>query len=330
KNREKVMERISNTPIPNVTVSLEHLIKMGESIRTREQKKNKQLKEKNDPRIIMVRENNVEWDIQKATAKANWEKHWRTKEWNKKRNHKTTPPKCENCYKACYLSGHATKVCCQRDVLNYCTKCYNDVLEELEPVFNRRRCPNHEECVAFESRADRSRFGWEDEDFNGYFRDYTKCRIHTGIRLLGEYLPLCRICDEDTKEMRLWRDNAKRTNHMVAIKVMLEWAIKEHPESPEYPGAILDIWEWTETPEQKEVRLIEEAEAKRIEEEKEEWKGAEKIYEELLPKDYLWLRQRIEKLGLRDQVIHEITGFRAYKAPIRICYWCYGVHLRRE
>src|SRR5205807_5931257 len=116
----------------------------------------------------------------------------------------------------------------------------------------------------------------------------------------------------------------------VAIKVMLEWTIKEHPERPEYPGAILDIWSWTETPLQKKVRLIEEGEAKRIEEEKEEWKEAEKIYEELLPKDYLWLRQRIEKLGLRDQVIHEITGFRAYKAPIRICYWCYRVHLRRE
>ena len=48
-NQEQVMEKISNTPIPNITISLKHLIKMGESIRTRQLKKNEQLKTNNDP-----------------------------------------------------------------------------------------------------------------------------------------------------------------------------------------------------------------------------------------------------------------------------------------
>src|SRR6185295_20116983 len=64
KNQEQVMERISNTPIPNITITLDHLIKMGESIMIRQQQKNKQLKANNDPRIIMIRENNAEWDVQ--------------------------------------------------------------------------------------------------------------------------------------------------------------------------------------------------------------------------------------------------------------------------
>ena len=271
----------------------------------------------------MINHHDKKWEQEKEQAREQWDKYYEVKEQNKKSG-KRSFPRCENCFKICYLSGHATKVVCQKEPLYYCYKCYNSELEVLDEFKNRRICPNHEECVAFESKSDRTKYNNEDEGWTNYFRDTTKCEYHPEIKLFPEYLGMCYICDEDNPEMQLMQDEREQNLYRAAALFGIRY-IQENETDPEKKnlkqGALLDAFYKADTPLQKEVKENKRKAA--IAREK-----ALEVFNKIIPENYFWFRKQIEKADEKDQILFEIQLMQEEKTPdedIKICMGCMNI-----
>ena len=144
------------------------------------------------------------------------------------RTNRNSFPICEHCNNVCYRSTHSTKYVCRKDKLNLCSTCYHN-LESLSEFNNRRKCPNHEKCVAFESISDRRRYNNEEYQ-EDYFRDTTKCPIHEDLDLIDIPLdrPLCIICHADTAEIKIHKNLELRKDYQEAREWACIWAASKY------------------------------------------------------------------------------------------------------
>jgi hypothetical protein len=235
-------------------------------------------------------------------------------------------PLCENCNKKCFLSNHATKIVCIKSTLNYCNYCFNNHLEVLDEFENRRKCPNHERCIAFESKSDRKR--WNNDDFEiDYFADPTKCPEHQDITLIGEYEKWCMICDADMEEVQLRKDENTANLYNAAMIVGVHFMRQKYPGELYYEGAIMDAFYKAKTRTQIKAEEDKKKNEKRIEEwrKKEEAaiKNFEQIMEKWVPEQCTFLRKKIEER--KEQIIFEITRHEQEDQEPIICYGCLSV-----
>jgi hypothetical protein len=274
-------------------------------------------------KIILINNRDLQWVREVKEAKERWERHHEIRAQNKKE--KNNFPKCENCFKACYLSSHATKLVCQKEPLYYCYKCYNTELEVLDNYRNRRRCPYHENCVAFESKSDRKKYNNEDDEWTDYFRDPTKCPEHPEIKLITPNM-LCYICDEDDTEIELFLDEQEQRQYDIAARVVAKYFQEKEPEKLEKQGSTLDAFYMKDTKLQAEVKNN-----------KRKWeesrKNAEGIFEKLIPEEYFWMRKKIKEFNQEDQILYEIQQLLEVgrdREEIKICMGCLNVAYQGE
>ena len=300
--------------VPTITVTMKQLEERAKRMAAEDNEKNGP-----QPKIILVKHRDDEWERLKRKAQASWELHHQIKEQNKK--NKDNFPKCENCFKTCYLSGHATKTVCQKEPLHYCYKCYNTELEVLSEYRNRRRCPNHVDCVAFESKSDRKKYNNEDEEWTNYFRDPTTCENHPEIKLVIPDRMLCYICDEDDTDIQLLMDEREQNLYQIAAIVGVKYFQEKEPENIEKQGAILDAFYMKDTKLQAEVK-----------ENKRKWeiarKAAEEVFDTLIPEDYFWIRKKIKELNQLDQMLFEIQKLQEENVnndEIKVCMGCLNI-----
>ncbi len=147
---------------------------------------------------------------------------------NRNQKNKNSFPICEHCNDVCYRSSRATKSVCQKNKLNLCYDCYEE-LELLDEFYNRRKCPNHPKCIAFESLTDRKRYN--NTDFQeDYFRDFTKCLIHEDQILIvipteGSFCP---ICHEDQDPIKIHKNLEERKDYQKAREWACIWAASNY------------------------------------------------------------------------------------------------------
>ena len=274
--------------------------------------------EKPTPKIIMINENDPEWEKIKKEHLQKWAdsnkeneapelplkknkgkepapidpetKEERCKRIAKQHNkNKNNFPICESCNRTCYLSSHATKTVCQKDNLHLCTNCY-DNLPLLDDQHNRRTCPNHDKCVTFESITDRRRFNNEDEEWTDYFRDTSRCRYHPNIKLFGEYESFCTICDKDDSAVTLFLDNRRKALYNIAGIVASKWLKQNKPEEEGWKSeAIKHAFHRNDTKLQSEVK---DREREWDKEKRIATANLERILEvQGIPPTYTWIRQ---------------------------------------
>jgi hypothetical protein len=292
--------------VPSITVTLKEL-------------------EERPVNIPMVEHIDEEWELQKAAARTLWRALIDATIWNRNRNHKEETPKCEYCLRRCYYSKRNTKIVCEEGPINWCSKCYNNELYLLEEEHNRRQCPNHEKCVAFESKADRTRYNNDEDSWeHDYFLDPTKCRIHQNVKLIGEIWKICTVCEPDCVEAQLERDEHEQTLYGIAAMVVNKAAIGRDIDGLKHhnPGALFDAFAYASeaTPLQIEVRKNE----RRTEQLRKE---ASEFLDQIIPKEWTWIRKKIHEK--QDQVEFEVA--QAWldhdEQPIGICMGCLSVCL---
>lgn len=263
--------------------------------------------------IPMIGNINPEWERTKQEHKQKWINYQKA---IKNNSNKENWPICEACNEVCYASNRATKLVCQNNKLNYCNKCYRK-LPLLDKIYNRRKCPNHHQCVAFESQVDRKRYNnleWEDQD---YFTDYTKCQNHPNVTLIPEQHTdgLCKYCDRGIKETidRAWDDY--HTNlYQVAAIVATRYVQQHLPQYEEVEGKLWDAFHLPLTKRQQTFR-------KNTEEWAQQKEVAEKQLDNLItkiPQDHRWIVNKIQEE--REGLVMEL-GYFKYKNPA-ICKGC--------
>ena len=244
-------------------------------------------------------------------------------------------PMCEHCNKQCFASNHATKMVCEKAPLYLCNNCYHKlpVLDEDE---NRRKCPNHDKCVAFESKADRKKFKDSDlEDFRlDYFADPTKCLYHPDLTLIGSYEKWCLICDENDDEVKLYKDNQKQGFYKWCGYLAGKWMQDNRPDLAKernVAGELADAFHIDDTP------LQQEAKKNHREWEIERKKGKEefdRILSKWVKPTYRWLKEKLmEKeqsiiielaVDIRDGKIEE------GKDQAMICFGCLNMDIKEK
>jgi hypothetical protein len=240
-------------------------------------------------------------------------------------------PICENCGKKCFLSNHATKIVCVKSTLNYCNYCFNNHLELLDDMENRRKCPNHERCIAFESKSDRKR--WNNDDFEiDYFADPNKCPEHQDIELIGEYEKWCMICDADMEEVQLRKDENTANLYNAAMIVGVYFTRRKYPGELYYEGAMMDAFYKARTKTQIKAEKDKNENEKRIEEWRKKEEAAIKTFDQILerwvPEECTFLRNKIGER--RDQIIFEITRHEQPDQEPIICCGCLSVEPRND
>jgi hypothetical protein len=327
--------------VPEVTVKMSQLIQRGHKLikGNSEDQRGPELKK---PKIIMIANHDKKWEQEKREAQESWAKYWsdmeNTKKYNKTKG-KNEFPKCEVCFKFAFLSGHATKVVCEKQPLNYCYTCYNK-LPVLDEHDNRRLCPNHHKCVAFESLADRKRWKSEEEEFSDYFREKeTRCKKHPNIELIGPYDGACRICDKDKPIIEERVHQNLQFWYKVGGWVAAEWArTREAPEEPDFPvkrnpmGEMHRVFVLEDSPIQKETKKnVWKAKSAKEKAEKE----LEEIFARDIPENYFWLRKKLKEN--QDQTLYAIQQSREVLDkergsvdPLRICFGCRDIGYDEE
>ena len=240
-------------------------------------------------------------------------------------------PLCEKCNQRAYVSNHATKPVCQVQRLNWCRKCFK-TLRVLDEDEDRRECPNHTKCIAFTSKSDKRK--WASSDFElDYFRDYTVCEEHPGIKLYGPE-GLCEICDSENEAMQLKKDDDRSLLYGTAGQLVAQYMWKKYQgldleKRQEISGGALDAFYLPLTPLQLQDRERRRQWEKDEKEAKEEF---QQILEGWIPQEYRWLKQQMMELEAEIvlRIMWERTKAEPVTGPLIICYGCRSIYEPHE